>query len=50
MLVSSLDRASSGTWVAAPTTADPTTCHIDAVDIAAPLMSKSLANNGSSAR
>ena len=33
MLVSSLDLASSGTCVAAPTTAAPTMCHIDASEI-----------------
>ena len=30
MLVSSLDLANNGTCVAAPTTAAPTMCHIDA--------------------
>ena len=50
MLVTSLEPASSGTCVAALTTAPPTMCHIDATDMAPPETSKSLANSGSSAR
>ena len=46
MLVTSLDPASSGTWVAALTTAVPTMCHIAGTVSAPALTSYSLSNSG----